>query len=97
MVRVVTKAGKTHQASAPGEPPANDTGTLLNSINVAVDAKKLEATVGTKLGYGAHLEFGTTKMRARPWLHPALVANRRGILRRMAKVLNKSNRKVAGK
>ena len=27
VVRKVTKAGKTHQASAPGEAPPNDTGT----------------------------------------------------------------------
>ena len=29
---------------------------------------KMESKVGTNIIYGAYLEFGTSKMAARPWL-----------------------------
>ena len=45
IIRVVTKAGKTHQASAPGEAPAWDTGTLANSIVTEIDSDHLGGKV----------------------------------------------------
>jgi phage gpG-like protein len=68
----------THQASAPGEPPAPDTGLLRNSIHHEVDDDK--ATVGTNLEYAQPLEFGTTSagkghhtvIAPRPFMRPAL-------------------------
>ncbi len=59
--------------SAPGDPPNTDTGRLVQSIQVEFDDSGLTASVGTNLKYGAYLEFGTTKMKARPWLAPAVV------------------------
>lgn len=70
-----------HVASKPGDPPNIDTGRLVNSIKWEVDENALSAVVGTNLEYGTHLEFGTTKMAARPWLGPALRENQRSILR----------------
>lgn len=66
---------KKHHPSVPGEAPAIDTGTLLRSVVHSVDAEVKKATgyVGTKLKYGAYLEFGTSKMRPRPWLSTALI------------------------
>jgi len=69
----------THVASKPGFPPNTDTGLLVNSVYV--DAKEKGAQVktvivGTDLKYGKWLEFGTTRMAARPWLFPAFEKTR---------------------
>ena len=65
-----TNPNRTHQASAPGEAPATDTGRLVGSIYFDIDPKS--ATVGSRLAYAAHLEFGTRKMKARPvWVRVA--------------------------
>lgn len=59
--------------SAPGDPPNTDTGRLVQSIQMNFLDGGMTGQVGTNLKYGAYLEFGTTKMRARPWLAPALM------------------------
>lgn len=46
-----------HQASAPGEPPASDRGTLANSINIRI-LPTGGVRVGSNLGYARWLEFG---------------------------------------
>lgn len=58
-----------HQASAPGESPAIDTGALVNSIRTEADG--LSAVVGVGQEYGVYLEFGTVKMASRPFMGPA--------------------------
>lgn len=63
-----------HTTSLPGEAPNTDTGTLVGSIQVEI--KKDDIYVGSRLPYAYHLEFGTTKMEPRPWLVPAVEANR---------------------
>lgn len=60
-----------HQASAPGETPAVDTGNLVNSIrSELVESTDTNATanVSTGVEYAAWLEFGTSKMKARPYM-----------------------------
>lgn len=59
------------EASAPGEPPRRQTGTLRDSLTVALAPDRLSARVGTDLDSGAHLEFGTQAIAPRPWLAPA--------------------------
>lgn len=61
----------THQASAPGQPPATDSGTLVSSIYFEQE-NPLVATIGSRLAYAAYLEFGTRRMRARPSWTPAV-------------------------
>lgn len=73
----------THQASAPGEFPKSNTGQLVASLYFKVAADKLSAFFGTKLNYGTYLEYGTTRMKARPWLQPTLKANADAIVARM--------------
>jgi len=58
--------------SRAGDPPGIDTGTLANSIESDINRSELTGEVGTALEYGPHLEFGTTRMPARPWLRPAV-------------------------
>lgn len=54
---------------------AKGTGTNRKSIDVEVvaDAKGPKATLFTQSGYGGYLEVGTQKMRAQPYLLPALM------------------------
>lgn len=72
---------RTHTASAAGNPPNSDTGYLANNIFSIVDADKLGASVESRADYSVDLEFGTRKMRARPFLQPALEENRPKIRR----------------
>jgi len=78
---------RTHKASAPGEAPASDTGTLASSISIDVDVER-NAVVGKIIAYAddgsgdnyaKHLEFGTQNMSARPFMQPALRKSRRKI------------------
>jgi hypothetical protein len=62
---------RTYTASAPGEAPAVRLGTLRQSIQVEF-ISKMHRRVGTNIKYGKHLELGTRKMAARPYLRPAL-------------------------
>jgi len=65
----------THTASAAGGAPNTDTGKLVASIAVEPHKSGVYALVGSNLDYAGWLEFGTTKMGARPWLEPALRKN----------------------
>jgi hypothetical protein len=59
--------------SKPGEPPRKQTGRLRSTVTYEVDAKTLEARVGTNTVYGRALELGTKKgLLPRPWLRRAL-------------------------
>lgn len=51
-----------------------DTGRLRASIawRMGRDWRGLYAIVGTNVHYAAYVEFGTRRMRARPYLRPAL-------------------------
>lgn len=71
--------GKFHQASAPGQPPATDTGTLVSSIESKIEIHRpgvASAVVWTEKDYGKFLEFGTKDIEPRPWLTPAVEQNR---------------------
>lgn len=57
--------------SSPGEPPGLDTGNLLGSVLVD-EVTPMQAILGVHADYGEHLEFGTSRMEARPFLRPAL-------------------------
>lgn len=61
---------KAYTASAPGEPPAQATAELRQSVKVAVESegKKVVGSVGTDKIQGLMTEFGTVKMAPRPWL-----------------------------
>ena len=83
------KSGKrygSHTSSAPGQSPANWTGELLRSIKV--QKIKGMAYVFVIAKYAEFLEFGTTKMRPRPFIIPAFLKTKKMIqdkLKRIAK------------
>lgn len=68
--RVYIRGGQAHQASAQGEAPANDTGTLADSIVIERPSKvRRRVVVGEP--YGAILEL----RKGRPFLLPAFYAS----------------------
>ncbi len=60
----------------------NVTGNLRSNITHEVKSQgsKHEGRIGTNVFYGKHLEFGTRRMPARPWLLPALLGSVNTIL-----------------
>lgn len=78
---------RTHRASAAGEPPASDTGYLVNNIAVDVDNDGLGASVESRAEYSSYLEFGTENLAARPFMQPALEENKPKIKRLAARMV----------
>lgn len=73
---VYRRRGVVHQASAPGEAPAIDTGTLVSRSRTEYSA---DGTVGRLIfstEYAPRLEFGTETLKPRPFLRPAVAAKR---------------------
>ena len=62
--------GKNRVVSSPGQTPNSDLGTLDGSIE-GVRFGKLKARVIAGAGHAVPLEFGTSKMAARPFMRPA--------------------------
>ena len=86
--KTVTRRGKVMRISAVGDPPATDTGFLASNIINEFDSDKLGASVISRAKYSIDLEFGTSKMGARPFMQPALEKNKPKI-RRLQKQLIK--------
>lgn len=63
-------SGKNHVPSAPGEPPNRDTGNLQSNIETSMP-EPLVAQVTSSAAHATPLEFGTSKMAARPYMRPA--------------------------
>lgn len=81
------RKGRTHQASAPGEFPAADSGRLHQSITTATvrdDATSIVVETGANVPYATWLEFGTVNMEPRPFMTPAFRENVQGIERNVA-------------
>jgi len=61
------------ESSAKDEFVPVKTGTLKRSITHKVE--KRTAVIGSNVEYASHVEMGTTKMTARPYLRPSLEKN----------------------
>lgn len=71
------RKGATHQASAPGEFPAADSGRLHQSIT-SVEASTgdtIRFETGGNVDYATYLELGTSRMEPRPFLTPSYDEN----------------------
>lgn len=69
---------KGHHPSYAGNPPAPDTGTLMRSITheVTMQGREVVGEVGSIISnsdYPKYLEYGTSKMKPRPWLSASLI------------------------
>ena len=66
-----------------------DTGRLRNSIAHEIDADGMDATIGSNVEYAPYVEFGTenedgtVRMRAQPYLFPALEEERAAFVARL--------------
>lgn len=70
--------GQEAPPSTPGQPPATRTGRLIGSITWRLGADSLGpyADVGSAVFYAPFVELGTSRMKARPYLRPALESAR---------------------
>lgn len=103
--RVYKRGNVTHQASAPGQPPATDSGNLVSHINHEIDKTRggFSGSVGVhdlgRVPYARRLEFGGRDSRggnikARPYLYPAYENNKKKIFNRIRKVLPDSIKRI---
>lgn len=81
-------SGAGHVPSAPGQPPNEDTGFLRGAI-INEPTGPLTAEVGALAPYSAALEFGSSRVAARPFMRPARDKMRPQIEERMARQMNR--------
>lgn len=85
-----TSGGKhQHIASAPGEAPNNFQGGLAGNIEAARTQDPLVVEVTSNAEYAAALEFGTSRMAARPYMQPARDAKRKEAEQLVRQALNR--------
>lgn len=70
--RIYTRNTVQHQASAPGESPASDTGRLAQSVTTSYDIPNVTGYVNVATEYAEGLEFGTDKVAPRPYARVSL-------------------------
>ena len=71
--RALEKVGMFVESEAQENAPV-DTGRLRNSITHEVEGRF--AVIGTPVEYAPHVELGTSRSRAQPYLRPAIEENR---------------------
>lgn len=80
--------GRWHRASAPGQPPANRTGTLQRGVSFRVYGwERME--FGDTVFYGRFLELGTKKMHPRPHLSRTVRMKERDNFKALEEVINR--------
>lgn len=84
-------SGANHVASRPGEPPNNDQGDLVAGIETT-QPKTLLVEVSSSAGHAAPLEFGTSRMAARPYMRPARDNNIKEVQKSVAAAIDRVSR-----
>ena len=69
---IYQRGDRVHQASAPGEAPASDTGRLIASRNVEIEDEAPVGRVSYNTEYARALEMGNEKIAPRPYLRVSL-------------------------
>lgn len=87
--RVYTFRGRKHQASAPGEVPANRTGKLANSVGYLVSGHD-DMQVGEEAEYAGFLEHGTRNMAPRPHLRVAVNETQTQVMNTLIKFIGEA-------
>lgn len=80
-------SGKNHTPSNPGQPPNADTHFLDSNIETEIGGPGL-VTVTSKANYSAALEWGTSRMAARPFMRPAVERNRKKVVQMVGDAVN---------
>lgn len=74
--RIYRRRGVEHQASAPGEAPASDTGTLVNTRRSELNEPSLSGRLIFSARHALPLERGTRRMQPRPFARRSLMETR---------------------
>jgi HK97 gp10 family phage protein len=82
-------SGRNHVPSLPGEPPNEDTGTLRTHIETTQPAP-LRVEVRSNAPYAVELEFGTSKMAARPYMGPATQRKKKEVIELVRGAINEA-------
>jgi len=87
----IKKRAALHQASAPGEPPAIDTGEMRSRLFIDNRSDAIEfGSLSADPPYPLWLETGTENIEARPWLEPVVKKFEPKIEDAIIKALNQS-------
>lgn len=86
-------SGSQHVPSAPGEAPNNDLGDLVRGIE-AQHPEPLRSVVISQSQAAASLEYGTSRMAARPYLGPAGASQTRNIVKLVQDAVARAARKA---
>lgn len=84
-------SGKAHVASRPGEPPKADTHGLDRQIETEL-VEPLKVQISSNARYAAFLEFGTSRMAARPYMMPAARRNARAVTKLVRDAVTRVNK-----
>lgn len=84
-------SGPGHIPSLPGEPPNADTRQLDGDIHTVVVGRG-RVNVESIAPYSAALEFGTSKMAARPYMGPSAAKKRPEAKRLVAEAVRRSKK-----
>lgn len=77
--RIYRRRGVEHQASAPGQAPASDTGNLARNRTKDVDPAALRGVLTFRSKYARPLETGSQRIAPRPYARRALNEKRKDI------------------
>lgn len=88
--RIYQRRGVRHQASAPGEAPASDTGRLAGSSDVLPDQPNLSARVNWSASHARPLELGTQSIEPRPFARRSLAERKEFIEQSVASEIGKA-------
>ena len=95
--RLYSFGGRIHQASAPGEAPADLTGQLAESVGSEVTSPT-QLVIGDDVSapHGRWMEFGTDdgRIAARPHLKPAALSKAREVGQAIVRGVHRELRKV---
>lgn len=86
--------GANHVPSAPGEPPNSDTQNLINSHETRQPAWN-HSQVAVTADYAVPLEYGTSRMAARPFLGPATRDSKKQVQDRVTKAIQQAAKRAA--
>lgn len=90
--RIYRRNNVEHQASAPGESPASDTGRLAQSVTTSYNSSKIAGYVNVSAKHAAPLEFGTPRIAPRPYARVSLAEEAPGIKADLAQEIAKATR-----
>lgn len=85
-------SGKHHKPSLPGQPPNADTHYLADNI-VTLHVDALNVLIISYAVYSAALEFGSSKVKERPFMRPAAIQSRAKVNKKLGAAARRAVRR----